>query len=46
MNPIEKPWIRWIFITAYFDYINRVADGLDVPPETFMTPWSREDGDW
>jgi uncharacterized peroxidase-related enzyme len=33
-------------IAAYFNYLNRVADGLGVPPEDFMVPWSREDGGW
>ena len=33
-------------ITAYFNYINRVAEGLGVPPEEEMKPWDREDGDW
>lgn len=33
-------------IAAYFNYINRVADALGVPPEDFMTPWPREDGQW
>ena len=32
-------------IAAYFNYINRIADTLGVPPEDFMTPWPREDGD-
>lgn len=27
-------------VAAYFNYINRVADGLGVAPEAFMTPWS------
>jgi uncharacterized peroxidase-related enzyme len=26
-------------IAAYFNYINRVADGLGVEPEGFMVPW-------
>jgi uncharacterized peroxidase-related enzyme len=26
-------------IAAYFNYINRVADGLGVAPEPFMQPW-------
>lgn len=26
-------------VAAYFNYINRVADGLGVEPEAFMTPW-------
>jgi uncharacterized peroxidase-related enzyme len=26
-------------IAAYFNYINRVADGLGVAPESFMRPW-------
>lgn len=33
-------------IAAYFNYINRVADGLGLPPEDFMQPWPRENGDW
>jgi uncharacterized peroxidase-related enzyme len=33
-------------IAAYFNYINRVADSLGVPPEDFMQPWPREDGRW
>ena len=34
-------------IAAYFNYINRIADALGVPPEEdFMQPWPREDGDW
>ncbi|MEW5959351.1 MAG: peroxidase-related enzyme [Chloroflexota bacterium] len=33
-------------IVAYFNYINRLANGLGVPPEDFMTPWPRQDGDW
>lgn len=33
-------------IAAYFNYINRIADGLGVPPEDFMKGWPREDGDW
>jgi uncharacterized peroxidase-related enzyme len=26
-------------VAAYFNYINRVADGLGVAPEPFMRPW-------
>ncbi len=26
-------------IIGYFNYINRVADGLGVEPETFIRPW-------
>jgi uncharacterized peroxidase-related enzyme len=26
-------------VAAYFNYINRVADGLGVAPEPFMQPW-------
>lgn len=26
-------------VAAYFNYINRIADGLGVEPESFMTPW-------
>jgi uncharacterized peroxidase-related enzyme len=34
-------------IAAYFNYINRVADALGVPPEEdFMEHWPREDGAW
>ena len=33
-------------IAAYFNYINRVAGALGVPPEGFMTRWPREDGEW
>ena len=31
-------------ITAYFNYINRIADALGVPPEDDMRPWPRENG--
>lgn len=31
-------------VVAYFNYINRIADALGVPPEDGMTPWPREDG--
>lgn len=30
-------------VIAYFNYINRVADALGVPPETFVRPWGQED---
>ncbi len=34
-------------ITSFFNYINRVADALGVPPDDgIMTPWLREEGDW
>ncbi len=34
-------------IAAYFNYINRIADALGVPPEEdFMERWPRKDGDW
>jgi uncharacterized peroxidase-related enzyme len=34
-------------IAAYFNYINRIADALGVPPEEdVMQPWPRENGDW
>lgn len=33
-------------IGAFFNYINRVADALGVPPEDFMDAWDREDGQW
>jgi len=33
-------------IAAYFNYINRMADALGVPPEDFMEPWQRPDGEW
>ena len=29
-------------IAAYFNYINRVADGLGVAPEPFMRPWGHQ----
>lgn len=32
-------------IAAYFNYINRIADALGVPPEDFMVPWPRENGE-
>ena len=31
-------------IAAFFNYINRIADGLGVPPEDFMEVWPRADG--
>jgi len=31
-------------IAAYFNYINRIADALGVPPEPEMRGWPREDG--
>ena len=33
-------------IASYFNYINRIADALGVPPEDFMESWPREDGAW
>jgi len=33
-------------IAAYFNYINRIADALGVPPEDFMSPWPRQNGEW
>ena len=34
-------------IAAFFNYINRIADALGVPPEEdFMDPWPRENGRW
>ena len=30
-------------IAAYFNYINRVADGLGVAPEPFMQPWEHHE---
>lgn len=33
-------------IAAFFNYINRIADALGVPPEDFMVPWERENGNW
>ena len=34
-------------IAAYFNYINRIADALGVPPEDdVMKPWPHENGDW
>jgi uncharacterized peroxidase-related enzyme len=26
-------------VVAYFNYINRIAEGLGVEPETFIRPW-------
>lgn len=26
-------------VISYFNYINRIADALDVEPETFIRPW-------
>jgi len=31
-------------ITSYFNYINRVADGLGVEPEDFVRAWGEQDG--
>ena len=28
-------------VISYFNYINRVADGLYVEPETFIRPWEQ-----
>jgi uncharacterized peroxidase-related enzyme len=28
-------------VIAYFNYINRIADGLDVALEEFVRPWER-----
>lgn len=28
-------------VISYFNYINRVADGLDVALETFVRPWEQ-----
>ena len=37
-------------VIGYFNYINRVADGLGVDPEEWMTPgleeWRRRKADW
>lgn len=30
-------------VAAYFNYINRVADGLGVAPEAFMEPWEHRE---
>lgn len=30
-------------VIAYFNYINRVADGLGVEPEDFVRPWESAD---
>ena len=30
-----------IQVIAYFNYINRVADALGVPPESFVKEWER-----
>lgn len=31
-------------IAGYFNYINRLADGLGVPPEPDMARWPRDNG--
>jgi alkylhydroperoxidase family enzyme len=28
-------------VIAYFNYINRIADGLHVEQETFIRPWEK-----
>ena len=28
-------------VISYFNYINRLADALDVAPETFIRPWEK-----
>lgn len=28
-------------VISYFNYINRVADALGVPPETFIREWEK-----
>lgn len=28
-------------VIAYFNYITRVADGLGLEPEAFITPWGK-----
>lgn len=33
-------------VTALFNYATRVSNALGIPPEEFMTPWPREEGDW
>lgn len=30
-------------VIGYFNYINRVADALDVAPEDFVEPWGEPD---
>lgn len=30
-------------VIAYFNYINRIADALDVELETFVRPWEMTD---
>ena len=38
------------FVCSYFNFINRVADGLGVDPEDWMTPgpdeWISRKADW
>jgi uncharacterized peroxidase-related enzyme len=29
-------------VIAYFNYINRIADGLDVAQEDFVRPWEQD----
>lgn len=31
-------------VVAYFNYINRIADGLDVDLEDFVPPWDEPEG--
>jgi len=31
-------------VIGYFNYINRIADGLGVEPETFIRPWESRSG--
>jgi uncharacterized peroxidase-related enzyme len=33
-------------VVAYFNYINRVADALDVAQETFVRPWEQPPETW
>lgn len=37
-------------VIGYFNYINRIADGLGVDPEPWMEPdesqWRKEKADW
>lgn len=30
-------------VIGYFNYINRVADALEVDPEDFVAPWGRSE---
>lgn len=42
----EKALLEAVQVTSYFNYINRMAEGLGIEPETEMPTWGRApDGD-